>query len=210
MSIKDLRELIGNNNKNDMKDLSVEFTEILLDSFVDNGIKEIPLLKTIFATASTITSAIFLKKLLLFLENIEETSVEQRQKLINKVKSSGKYRSSVGETLLEYLNKVESDYKPEIIGKMFVAVINSKITYDEFLKSIHVLCNVYSGDLLELKDNTNENNEVLYSIPSEIFMNGLTDTDYLGQLCNSSGEKIDDSIKKLTRIGYIIIKIGLA
>ncbi len=218
-SAEEFELLITTNSQKELKSLFTEIMEIGLDTCFTGVTKEIPVLKTIIGASTAIRSAFFLKKLLAFTKEISETSLEDRQKTINDINSSKKYRSSVGETLLEYLDRVESDDKPQIIGKMFVAVINEDITYKEFLKATHILSKMFYWDLLELKENTNSRNEVIYDIPDEVNTSGLTKTtmivDFVQNIENAwKGREANNSekstITSLTRIGEIIINIGFA
>ena len=127
-------------------ELSSEYAELALDSVLDDGAaKDLPIVGTLVKLVSfgnSINKRIFKKKIYKFLFQLKSTSSSQRSALIRKINDSGKFQSSVGENLFEILEKIESDGKPEIVGKVFAALVEDKIHYMDFLKA----CLLYTSD----------------------------------------------------------------
>lgn len=108
-----------------LADLTEELAEIPIDLFLKNEIiKEIPIIKDIHAIIKTgigIRDYLFLKKLLKFLSSFNSLSEEERHKLVEKLERDESYGRKVGEHLIEVLDRIEGDRKPEILGKIFLA-----------------------------------------------------------------------------------------
>jgi hypothetical protein len=99
--------------------------------------------------------------------------------------------------IFELLERIESDGKPEIIGKIFAAVIEEKIDYQHYLRCAHTVKNIFYYDLEELK--TRHENGRIYTKSGEGFeVNGLV------KIGTSGVEETT-----LSKLGETIIKIGM-
>ena len=143
----------------------------------------------------------------------------KNERQIDQINSSKKYQSSVGEQLFELLDRIESDGKPEILGKLLAAVIEEKINYQTFLKASHIVKTVFYYDLLELKVSYN-GKHLNQSVNDFLMINGLINynADPLGAYKaaldseegeNSVGEEYIQERNTLTEMGKLIIEIGM-
>ena len=133
-----------------LKDLSVDVSELTIDSLMDDGLlKQIPVVKTILAiveTTQNISNYLFLKKILSFLSNVKGMSAKKRKKMIEAIDSDDDYKSKVGETVLEIIDKCDSTEKAAYLGVWFSAFLKGKITYGMFLCGANILEHVFLHD----------------------------------------------------------------
>lgn len=212
--------------QSDLTSLSKDYGEMLIDSSLNDGmLKDIPMIGTLVGVinfGNSVNQIITTKKLYKFLSQLKDIPEKKRLKKINKINSSKKYQSSVGEQLFELLDKVESDGKPEILGKIFAAYIEEKIDYQTFLKISHIIKNVFYYDLVSLKqsyDGKYLNNNM--DIIDTLVINGLVQSNVDFAKSFDSALSFDDQGNKkepkefiqekdtLTEIGKIIIEIGM-
>ncbi len=139
---------------NEFHDLISDISETTIDSFLEEGIlKDLPILGLFFKgknLVSTIQDKLLTKKILFFLKQLNETSLDERISHITKIDNSKKYRITVGEKLLYIIDKCEDYEKAEIIGVIFKSFILDKITYDDFLRCTISINSLSTIDLKEL------------------------------------------------------------
>ncbi len=133
----------------DLKDLSGDYAELLVDSVLKDGVlKEIPIVGSIVAIGKfgvSINNYMFIKKVLNFLTNIKEIPVEKRLEMINKIERSCNYQSNVGQALILIIDKLEDLEKPKVIGKLFTAVLSNSLEYDTFLRISQGIEKIFSS-----------------------------------------------------------------
>jgi hypothetical protein len=203
-----MNEPLNPNNKleNVIKDselpgLAKDYAELAIDGIMDDGIlKDFPLVGSVIGVmkfGNSINKHLTAKKLYKFLFQLHTIPLSKRIAKIDEINSSKKYQSSVGEMIFELLDKIESDGKPEIIGKMFSAVIEEKISYTDYLKCAHLVKNFFYYDLEELKEKY-ESDNIRTRMGKGFDENGIVE---LGALGNHKST--------LTKIGKIIVEIGM-
>lgn len=201
--IDELEEVIRSNN---LIDLGSEYAEIAIDSMIeDNTLKDIPVIRTIVGLIkfrNSFSKYLFTKKIYKFLFNIKDIPQTERVKTIEKINSSKKYQSKVGLIILELLEKVESDYKPEILGKLFSAVIKEKIEFSTFLRLAHIISNLFIEDIHILKRNVK--GQIVYpeALSDSILISGLVTYGI-----SNANLKYQDEL--LSPLGYALYKYGL-
>lgn len=133
-----------------LQNLGVDLIEMGIDSILNDGIiKDIPIINTIVALSkigANIHDRLFLKKIIFFLNQLKDIPSSKREEMLNKINDSKKYKIKVGEKLLYIIDSCEDYEISERIGVLFVAYIEEKITYDDFLKTVSVLKNLNSND----------------------------------------------------------------
>lgn len=142
-----------------------EFLEIGIDSLLEDGLtKDIPFLSTItsiYKIGNTIRERHHLKKLAVFLNEINRGAAdeEMRKSYREKFASKKEYRNSE----LEYVTIVLDHYidfdKPEMLAKLYLCYIDVIIDWFEFKKYSEVITHFLPGDLSVLLDNSIENSE---------------------------------------------------
>lgn len=144
----------------DLQNVAVSITETLTDSLLEDGLlKDIPIIGTIVGLGKTsvkITDFLFLKKVLVFLSELDKVAPEDRKEMIDKIDSSEKFQIKVGEKLLYIIDKCEDHENARYISKLFVGFIEGEIDYPDFLRGAKQIERIYIGDLLDfIKDDRN-------------------------------------------------------
>jgi hypothetical protein len=144
-------EVTGDN----LGELLIEGAEITLDYFMEEGVlKEIPFFGTLYKGAKAvlgIRERIFAKKVFRFLIEIKDIPTKKRKDFINKLEMDNEFRQKVGEKLIFLLEQLDDIEKPKIIGKLFKAAINERISYEDFLRLSAIVQKAFLPDLNKLK-----------------------------------------------------------
>ena len=139
-----------------INDLSPDLLDTALDQITDSEIlKDIPIFGLGFKSYSLyqkITEGFFVKKLLKFLYQVKDISMDERQRFIEELEAKEESKKA-GERLLNTLNRLDDDEKAEIIGRLFKQAILSKIEIEDFNRLSHIIDNSYISDIRLLKDN---------------------------------------------------------
>lgn len=197
----------------DLKGISVDMTESILDSALEDGLaKDIPVLRSIVAiiqTTKNISGYLFFKKILSFLQGIDDIDPVKRREMIEQIDRSSKDSIKVGERLIYIIDKSEDHTKSYYIGRLFRAFVNKEISYPIFLKCAKAvdMANLY--DLREFitqcDDSTLSNND--YSNYITIGVVSLFDSESI-RLFDSSLVGVMLSVGKLyPRINEVGFKI---
>src|SRR5690554_3745590 len=124
-------------------DLSVDYAELALDSFLDNdAIKEIPVVKSIVGIVKggmKIREIYFAKKLLTFLKEFHSSKTDDSivKKFQEKFNTNKKYRDSVVEQIMILNERVLEIEKSKILANLFASHLNKKFEWDDFLSLCH-------------------------------------------------------------------------
>lgn len=131
-------------------DLAQDYSELALDSFLDNeGIKEIPIVKTIvgFVRGGIAIREIFLaKKLLTFLKQYHsgKLSKEKRKDFLTRFQTDKKYRESVVEQIVTLNDRFISVEKSKVLSNLFQAHLNGKFDWEGFCELAECLDNLHT------------------------------------------------------------------
>jgi hypothetical protein len=111
------------------------------------------------------------------LEQIDNIPLQKKEKQIQRIDNDEKYKHKVGEKIIEIINRIDSDEKPKVIGKLFRNYLEDNIDYNTFLKLSHIVERVFYYDLLMLINY--DQNDYLYDGNSEELSSyGLTSFGY--------------------------------
>jgi|SRR5690554_3230387 len=137
-----------------LADLSVNYSELALDSFLKDGtLKEIPFIGTIFSIVKiglNIRDIIYLKKILRFLFNFSDTPECERNELIEKFDRDAKSSSKFGEYLMILIDNMDNFEKTDLVAKCFKAYLQNKITYTDLLRLNHGISQLLLVNINEL------------------------------------------------------------
>jgi hypothetical protein len=189
----------------DLPSLSKDFAEVAVDGIFDDGVlRDLPLVGAVVGVGvgvvkfgNSINKHLSAKKIYKFLFELHKIPQEDRIKKIDEINNSKKHQSSVGEMIFELLDRIESDGKPEIIGKMFAAVIEEKIDFIDYLRCAHIVKNFFYYDLVTLK-NGHEKGDIYTTFGDGFFDSGLIIIGTMGK-----------NETRLSELGKIIIEIGM-
>jgi hypothetical protein len=117
-------------------DLTVDYAEIALDSFLDNdAIKEIPIVKTIVGFVRgglKVREIFFAKKLLTFMKEFHGGSLNaiKKEEFLSRFKQDKKYRESVVEQVMILNERFLEIEKSKILANLFAAHLNGKFDWE--------------------------------------------------------------------------------
>ncbi|QXP68496.1 hypothetical protein [Polaribacter sp. AHE13PA] len=136
---KSIEKVVQDGLESTTMDLTVDYAELALDSFLDNdAIKEIPIVKTILGLVKggiKIKEIHFAKKLLTFLKEFHSAKLKDSVKIEfqNKFKENKKYRNSVVEQIMILNERILEIEKSKILANLFASHINDKFDWPSFL-----------------------------------------------------------------------------
>lgn len=182
-----------------------DLTETSLDTFIsDETIKDIPIIGTItklLSIGGSINDRIFTGKLIHFLKELDGLDEDFILKEIQYIDDSKKYNHKVGEKIIEIISRIDSDGKPEIVGRLFRNFIDKKIKYQEFLKFVDIVEKIFYYDLILLEECDNDNFYI--DLDEELYNLGLVDGKGMGSFDSTKEEQ-----EEFNKITYIITEKG--
>lgn len=200
----------------DLPSLAKDYAELAIDGIMDDGVlKDIPLVGTVIGVmkfGNSVNKHLSAKKLYKFLFQLHTIPLEKRINKIDQINSSKKYQSTVGEMIFELLEKIDSDGKPEIIGKLFKAVIEEKIDFETYLRLVHIVKRLFYYDLVWLKENS-VGLRVNGRLNDELYTSGLVKQDLVNiyekakEMNKDRKPNVNDI--SLTYLGDTLISIGM-
>lgn len=123
--------------------LGKEFTELGIDTALESGVlKDIPFVNTVIGlcnTVSTVKNHIFATKLIKFLDQLSEIPLQERMEMVDKLNEDDKFAGRAGSVLIEILERMESEAKPELVAKCFAAYSKELISYIQLRHMLHAL-----------------------------------------------------------------------
>ena len=135
----------------DLQNVTIGLAEVFTGSLMEDGIaKDIPIIGTVIGLGRAsigIKESMFLKKIIYFISELKNISITKRHEMIDKIDTSGKFRTRVGEKLLYIIDKCEDHEKSQLIAILFSAFLSEKISYEEFLRASHIVDQVMLEDL---------------------------------------------------------------
>lgn len=159
---------------------------------------------------------IFAKKLCRFLFELKETTQDQRSSIIERVESSAKYQTKVGEFTLELLDKIDSNGKPQILGRLFCAVLEEKLDYSEYLRFAFIVQNSFYYDLVTLGKCVRQDGLIFESERYDVnwdglIVHGLVSVDLASTyIARRDGDgNYPESHLSLTNLGRSLLTLGM-
>lgn len=131
-----------------------KFSETALDSVLEAGIlRDIPVIGVIngmMKAGRDIRELLFLRKIAIFLKEISNTSMENRNEFVEQLDRDGK-QHEFGQAILTLLDRSEDMKKPELIAKLLSAHIKGRIDYSKAMRLCAIVSRCYTQDLVLLK-----------------------------------------------------------
>ena len=155
-------------------DLGKEYIEIGIDAALESGaLKDIPIVNTIvgiFNAAGTAREHIFMSKLIRFLNQLSEITEEQRIEMVERLSDDDCFAGKVGQSLIEILDRMESDKKPELAAKCFAAYAKNEILFEELRRILLSLERIPSFDIAKIKHFSTASMDELMKIDESILI----------------------------------------
>jgi hypothetical protein len=202
------REIVSVLRSDSVVGVGKEYLELGIDAALDSGaLKEIPLVSTvvgIFNVASTFKDRLLTAKLIRFINQLSDTPQQDRVKMIERLNENGKFSGRAGSALIEILDRMESEKKPEIAAKCFAAYAKEEISFEELRRILLALERVPSFDIEQL---------VAFSKAKLIKSAQIDESTLLAYVnaglgVNNGG--FDGGVIVPTKLCELFIKIGLA
>lgn len=157
-----ITESFGESIAKNTIDTSIDTAEIVLDSFMDDGIlKEIPIIKyavTTYKIVDNIKGRFFYEKLQKFIDSFNAGLASEYKIEKQRAKFSGKNRDKE----LTYITIVIERYldfeKPNILAKLYLAYLDNILTWDDFCAYSEIIDKLLKIDLECLIKNKTKNN----------------------------------------------------
>jgi len=155
---KDLVATIGS------KDLRVA-AEGVIEAIIDQGIpegliKDIPVIGTILAlgkAAGSVRDYLLGRKVIAFLSEVSRLSAGERARAVDEIAGTESKQEKLGNLVIELLDKADSDEKPRLIGRLFVAVGRGLVPSNSFARLATMINGVFIEDLKVLAATPNPN-----------------------------------------------------
>lgn len=148
-----LVEAFSNSIKPEIISTAMDLGEVALDSLLDSGIvKDIPLLNTVisvFKIGRSVKEAFYIKKLALFINNFNNKTLETNK--IEKYKKAfsdnpKKFEKEI-ERLLILIDRFIDCEKSAHFAKLYIAYLDEKIDWKDFVKYSQVIDQLFNEDL---------------------------------------------------------------
>lgn len=108
-----------------------DVVEAAIDSQLAEGVlREVPVVGTVLAVAragATVRDALFVRKVVKFLSNFGGTTQAERDEMVRRLEAEPDYGRTVGEHLVELLDKLDTHRKPAMLGQVFLAYMRVQI-----------------------------------------------------------------------------------
>ena len=164
---KSISESFGESIVKNTMDVSLDTSEVILDSFMKEGIlKKLPIIKyavSAYNIVDDIKGRFFLNKLKSFIASFNSGNVTEKDVEKQKKKFFDKNRDNE----LAYITIIIDNYldieKPELLAKMYLAYLDYLINWDEFCAYSEIINNLLRMDIKFMLDNktvTTKNNEI--------------------------------------------------
>lgn len=128
-----------------------EYLELGIDAVLDSGaLKDIPFVNSIvgiFGAVGTIKDQLLTNKLLSFFSELAIITQEERNVMVDKLNADNQFSGRVGATIIEILDRMESERKPELAAKCFIAYAREKISFDELRRVLFALEKIPTFDI---------------------------------------------------------------
>ncbi|HCH2593653.1 TPA: hypothetical protein NKS49_004528 [Vibrio parahaemolyticus] len=143
---KDLfKSIVKSSNSHDLVD---KVGETALDAVLDDGVlKDIPIIGTavsLYKAGDSIRANLFAKKILAFLNEIEDLSLQQRQHFIEQNFTNVEDEEKVSEVILSFIDNADRAQSCTYLGRAFklyaLGYINQR-TYDLYCSTLRRLSN---------------------------------------------------------------------
>ena len=131
-----------------------EYLELGVDAVLDSEVlKDVPLVNTvvgIFNVAGTFRDHILAAKLIRFLNQLSDVKQQDRVEMVKRLNEDGKFSGRIGSALIEILDRMESEKKPELAARCFAAYAKKEISFEELRRILLALERVPSFDIEQL------------------------------------------------------------
>lgn len=135
-------------------DIGKEYLEIGVDTLLESGaLKDIPIVNTVvgmFNVAGSVRDQLLTSKLLRFFIQLSEIPQSKRIAMAEKLNEDEQFAGRAGAAVIEILDRMESEKKPELAAKCFAAYARNEISFEELRRILLALERIPSFDIEKL------------------------------------------------------------
>lgn len=135
-------------------DLGKEYIELGVDTLIESGVfKDIPIVNTVVGICNlgnSVRDQMLASKLLRFIHQLSEVPYEERLAMVEKLNDSEQFSGRAGAAIIEILDRMECDKKPELAAKCFAAYAKNELSFEEFRRILLALERIPSFDIDKL------------------------------------------------------------
>ncbi len=161
-------------SESELGNVSFEIAEVGLDLLFKEGVlKDLPVISTLaglFRTGIAVKDILFIRKLCNFLQELQDTSPEDRTRMIEHLDKDEKHRGKVGDNLLLLLERSDSVEKPQFVGKAFRAYVNEELDKSDFWNLAFIIDRLPSHYIQEIRDWKKLDVTTLSSIQHQLYL----------------------------------------
>ena len=195
--------------KTDLSGVSADYMEIGLDAILEDGLlKDIPVVNSIillYKTGVNIRERFLIKKLLVFLTSLSDTTTEERLEFIQKHE---KQSAKIGEELIVLLDRLDHVNKPEYVARLFKHYLNEDINLITYHRLCQIVDRCFIEDLRFLKEH--ESSDIVTGIEAlSLSNNGLA---VRASFDGGTFDEVNYNPKtdyKINELGKLLIKYAL-
>lgn len=147
-----ISEALKETLKSESNNLALDYVELGLDKFLDEGIfRDIPFVRTaisLFKIGKTVHDALYVRNLFIFLQRLKEKNVSQDN--LNKHKKCCKNSDQLEKELeyvLVYCDRMVEQENVKYVSELYFSLLEGKIGFEEFVLFLSVLDNLLPGDI---------------------------------------------------------------
>jgi hypothetical protein len=192
--------------------LTQEYGELAIDSFLDDGLlKDVPMVGSVvkaFSFANTLSKAIFTRKVYAFLFEAVTTTRDERQRFVDQIDGSQKFQRRVGDAIFEILERVDSEGKPAIVGRLFSAAVRGDLDYETFLRLAYIVDSQFYYDLIGLQKHSVDGTLDNLAPSDTLYTSGLLNDDLAGGFSAVLNDQPKPSLR-LSELGNQLLAYGM-
>jgi hypothetical protein len=145
------KDFIDTLKRTDLKSLTIDASELLIDSSLDNGIiKDIPLVGSVYkmySIGSTVKARLFEKQIYAFLYELKDIPAEKRDRLIQKLETKKGFEQSFGDEIIVMLDQFSNIRKSSICARFYKQLLYENINVVTFRRLSFILKGIFDGDI---------------------------------------------------------------
>lgn len=203
--------LIKSIEQSEIKGIVSNIGEVALDSITDDGVlKDIPVIGTLtklYSVGATIKGKIFEKKIIKFLVELENISIEKRKDFVSEISSDNQKSQEIGEHLIIILERIDDIDKPTLIAKLFANYIEEKITYEMFQRLSSIIDKAFLPDLFKLKLYINSQPPYTSWITTSLENLGLVELTVIDGGQYGANETSGGNVYEISDLGKLLLSI---
>lgn len=164
---------------NNSIDVGIDFLEMGLDSILEDSIlKEIPIVKTVYAISKTgfaIREKHMLKKTIIFLQQLNSNGVgnETYENYKQRLRENDEHLYKELEHVIIYIDRIVDERKMLILANLYYNYISGNFLWDQFLEMVNIVDNLFISDLAELNNIYHKQTIFEYEVHNTISLNRL-------------------------------------